>query len=317
MKEDCGLDYLPENVVVASGAKHVVYLALHAILNPEDEVIIPAPEWVSYVEMVRLAFGRPVLVYTTEQSDFKLTAAALEAAITDRTKCLILNSPCNPTGMVYSAAELAEIARVCQKYDLYVIADEIYYNLLYDNRSFVSFASLNEDAKNRTILVNGVSKSYAMTGWRVGYSLAGTEISGIMSRYVSHSTAAPSTISQWAAVAALTGPQDSREEMRKAFEQRRNYIVERVNAIPGVSCLKPQGAFYIMMNLSRLIGKHLYGVEITDGNVFAKLLLEKGLVAVVPGSAFDAPDYVRWSYAAGIDTIRVGMDRLEAFLKNA
>ena len=241
----------------------------------------------------------------------------MEAAITPKSKCLILNSPCNPTGMMYSEDELRAIAQVCVKNDLYVIADEIYYTLVYDNRKFVSFASLGEEIKKRTILINGVSKAYAMTGWRVGYALANEEITGIMSRYVSHSTGAPSTISQWAAVAALTGPQDSRETMRQAFEERRNYMVERMNAIPGVSCSKPQGAFYIMMNLKELLGRTMYGEVVADSGVFAKLLLEKGLVAVVPGAAFDAPEYVRWSYATSMENITRGMDRLEEFLRNA
>ena len=317
MKEDCGLDYTPANVMVASGAKHNVYLALQALMNPGDEALLPAPYWVSYAEMVRLATGTPVVIRTTEAQGFKLTAEALEAAVTPRTKCLILNSPCNPTGMMYSEEELRAIAQVCLKHDLYVIADEIYYTLIYDNRKFVSFASLGDEIKERTILINGVSKAYAMTGWRIGYALANEEITGIMSRYVSHSTGAPSTISQWAAVAALTGPQDSRETMRQAFEERRNYMVERMNAIPGVSCSKPQGAFYIMMNLKELLGRTMYGQVVEDSGVFAKLLLEKGLVAVVPGAAFDAPEYVRWSYATSMENIRLGMDRLEDFLKNA
>ena len=317
MKEDCGLDYAPANVLVASGAKHNVYLALQAIMNPGDEALLPAPYWVSYAEMVRLATGTPVPIYTSEAEGFKLTPAAMEAAVTEHTKCLILNSPCNPTGMMYSEEELRAIADVCLKYDLYVIADEIYYTLVYDNRKFVSFASLGEEIKQRTILINGVSKAYAMTGWRIGYALANEEITGIMSRYVSHSTGAPSTISQWAAVEALTGPQESRETMRQAFEERRNYMVERMNAIPGVSCSKPQGAFYIMMNLKQLLGRTMYGQVVADSGTFAQLLLEKGLVAVVPGAAFDAPEYVRWSYATSMDNIKRGMDRLEEFLKNA
>ena len=316
MKEDCGLDYAPSNVVVASGAKHNVYLALQALLNPGDEVILPAPYWVSYGEMIRFAGGVPVVIYTTPEEEFKLTASRLEGAITEKTKCLMLNSPCNPTGMMYSEEELRAIADVCLKYDLYVIADEIYYTLIYDDRKFVSFASLGEEIKERTILVNGVSKAYAMTGWRIGFSMANEEITGIMSRYVSHSTSAPSTISQWAALEALTGPQETRETMRKAFEERRNYMYDRVQNIEGVSCLKPQGAFYIMMNLQELIGKTLYGTTISDSDVFANLLLEKGLVAVVPGSAFDAPEFVRWSYATSLENIQKGMDRLEIFLKN-
>ena len=315
MKEDCGLSYQPENVVVASGAKHNVYLTVRALVDPGDEVVIPAPYWVSYSEIVAMCGGIPVIAQTKESDEFKLTPQELDAAITDRTKCVLFNSPSNPTGMMYTREELRALADVCIRRDVYIIADEIYYKLVYDGREFVSMAALGEDVKERTIVINGVSKSYAMTGWRIGYSLAPAHISKIMSNYVSHSTAAPSTLSQWAAVEALTGPQNQVEEMRRAFEQRRNYMVERVNAMEGVSCLKPEGAFYIMMNISRILGRSLEGEVIDTCDKFAKLLLEKGLVAVVPGSGFDAPEYVRWSYATSMENIKAGMDRLERFLK--
>ncbi len=315
MKEDCGLDYQPENCFIASGAKHNVYLALQALLNPGDEVLLPAPFWVSYIEMVRLAGGTPVVVYAGEEEHFKVSAAKLEAAITPKTKCMILNSPSNPTGMMYTEAELRALAEVCVKHDLYVIADEIYYSLIYDDNKFVSFASLGDEVKERTILINGVSKSYAMTGWRVGFALSNREITGVMSRYASHSTGAPSTISQWAAVEALRGQQETRETMRKAFEARRNYIVERMNKIDGVSCLKPQGAFYVMMNLKEILGETIGGIKITDSDVFAKAFLDQQMVAVVPGSGFFAPNYVRWSYATSMENIEKGLDRLEKFLK--
>ncbi len=315
MKEDCGLDYSPENVMIASGAKHNVYLAVRALVNPGDEVVIPAPYWVSYSEIVSMCGGIPVVAQTRESDEFKLTPEELDAVITDRTKCVMFNSPSNPTGMMYTREDLRELADVCIRRDVYIIADEIYYKLVYDGREFVSIGALGEDVRERTVIINGVSKSYAMTGWRVGYSLAPAHITKIMANYVSHSTAAPSTLSQWAAVEALTGPQDTVEEMRQAFESRRNYMVARVNTIPGVSCLMPEGAFYIMMNISRLIGRSVDGKVITDSDSFAELLLEKGLVAVVPGSGFDAPDYVRWSYATSMENIREGMDRLERFLK--
>ncbi|MDD3164572.1 MAG: pyridoxal phosphate-dependent aminotransferase [Oscillospiraceae bacterium] len=315
MKEDCNLDYEPANCFIASGAKHNVYLALQALVNPGDEVILPAPYWVSYYEMIRLAGGKAVSVYCGEAEDFKLTAEKLEAAITPATKCMILNNPSNPTGMMYTEQELRALADVCVKHDLYVISDEIYYCLVYDDNKFVSFATLGEEVKQRTIVINGVSKAYSMTGWRVGYALANKEITGVMSRYASHSTGAPSTISQWAAVEALTGQQESRESMRQAFEARRNYIVSRMNQIEGVSCLNPQGAFYVMMNLKNILGKTLYGTKITDCDVFGKLFLDKGLVAIVPGSGFDAPEYVRWSYATSMENIKKGLDRLEKFLK--
>jgi aspartate aminotransferase len=265
--------------------------------------------------MVRLAGGTPVVVETTEAEHFKLTPEKFEAAITDRTKCIILNNPSNPTGMLYTEEELRGLAEVVLRHDLYVISDEIYYTLLYDGCKFTSFASLGEEVKQHTILINGVSKAYAMTGWRIGYALAEPEIIGVMSRYCSHSIGSVSTISQWAAVEALNGPQDEVETMRQAFEQRRDYLVSRINAMDGVSCLKPQGAFYVMMNISGLIGKTFYGTTITDGDVFANLFLNHGLVAVVPGSGFCAPNFVRWSYATSMENIKEGCDRLEKFLK--
>ena len=222
MKEDCGVDYDPSEVLIASGAKHNVYLAVRALVNPGDEVVIPAPFWVSYSEIVGICGGVPVVVQTREEEGFKLTPEALDAAITDNTKCVLLNSPSNPTGMMYTGEELRALADVCIRRDVYIIADEIYYKLVYDGNEFVSIASLGEDVKERSIIINGVSKSYAMTGWRIGYSLAPAHITKVMSSYVSHSTAAPSTLSQWAAVEALTGPQEQVEEMRTAFEARRN-----------------------------------------------------------------------------------------------
>ena len=314
MKEDCGVDYAPSQVVIASGAKHIVYLTVRALVNPGDEVVIPAPYWVSYSEIVRMCGGIPVIAQTREEDEFKLTPQELDEAITDNTKCVLFNSPSNPTGMMYTRDELRALADVCIARDVYIIADEIYYKLVYDGREFVSVAALGEDVKERTILINGVSKSYAMTGWRIGYSLAPEHITKVMSNYVSHSTAAPSTLSQWAAVEALTGPQDTVETMRQAFEARRNYMVDRVNSMELVSCLKPEGAFYIMMNIRKVFGKKCGDVVIDSCDTFASQLLEKGLVAVVPGSGFDAPDYVRWSYATSLENIKEGMDRLEKFL---
>ena len=316
MKADCGVDYTPSQVVIASGAKHIVYLTVRALVNPGDEVVIPAPYWVSYSEIVRMCGGIPVIAQTREEDEFKLTPQELDEAITDNTKCVLFNSPSNPTGMMYTREELRALADVCIARDVYIIADEIYYKLVYDGREFASVAALGEDVKERTILINGVSKSYAMTGWRIGYSLAPEHITKVMSNYVSHSTAAPSTLSQWAAVEALTGPQDTVETMRQAFEARRNYMVDRVNAMELVSCLKPEGAFYIMMNIRKVFGKKCGDVVIDSCDTFASQLLEKGLVAVVPGSGFDAPDYVRWSYATSLENIKEGMDRLEKFLSS-
>lgn len=314
LKEDCGVDYDYTQIVVASGAKHSVYIALAAITNPGDEIIIPAPFWVSYYEMVRMVGGTPVIVEAGEEQNFKITAQQLEAAITEKTKCLMLNNPSNPTGMIYSADELRAIADVCVKHDLYILADEIYYQLIYDGIEFTSIASLCDEVKERTLLINGVSKSYAMTGWRVGYCAANKTLAKIMSNFLSHSTGAPSTISQWASVEALTGPQEGIEAMRLAFLERRDYIVKRINSIPGVSCIVPNGAFYVMMNIEQLIGKTLGGKLIENDDDFAVALLEKALVAVVPCSGFGMKNFVRWSYAASMENIEKGLDRLEKFV---
>ncbi len=315
LKTDCGLDYDYTQIVVASGAKHNVFLALIALLDPGDEVILPAPYWVSYYEMIRMAGGEPVIVTATEQQQFKITPEQLEAAITEKTKVFMINNPSNPTGMLYSRDELLALAEICVKHDLYIISDEIYYSLVYGDNSFVSIASLGEDIKNRTILINGVSKSYAMTGWRIGYAAANPDIARVMSNYVSHSTGAPSTISQYAALEALTGEQGGVNEMRRVFEERKDYIVSRINAIPEVSCIVPDGAFYVMMNIEKLIGKTLGGRVIENDEDFAMAFLEKGLVAIVPCASFGAPNFLRWTYAASMDSIREGMDRLEKFLK--
>ncbi len=314
LKADCGLEYAPTQLVAASGAKHSVYIALRALVNPGDEVILPAPFWVSYYEIIKMVGGVPVVVYTSEEERFKLTPEKLAAAVTPKTKALIFNNPSNPTGMVYSREEMEAIAEVCVREEVYVVADEIYYGLIYDGRVFTSFAALGPKAKDLTILINGVSKSYSMTGWRIGYAAASEEISRVMSNYLSHSTSAPSSISQWAAVEALTGPQDGIAEMREAFEGRRDYLVQRINDIPGVSCLKPEGAFYVMMNLNQLLGKSIGGVPIQHADDFARAFLEQGLVAVVPCTGFGAYNFVRWSYATSMENIKEGMDRLERFL---
>lgn len=314
MKADCGIDYTPSQVVVSSGAKHLVYLALRVLVNPGDEVILPAPFWVSYIELIKMVGGVPVVVNATEAEHFKLSAEKLAAAVTPKTKAVILNNPSNPTGMMYSREELEAIAKVCVEHEVYVISDEIYYGLVYDGKSFTSFASLSPQVRDLTVLVNGVSKSYAMTGWRIGYACANDKIAKVMSNYVSHSTGSPSAISQKAAMTALSGPQEKLSSMLQSFEERRNYIVERMNRIPGISCIKPEGAFYVMMNLEKILGKTVHGVEITNDDVFADAFLKHGLVAVVPGSGFGAPNFVRWSYATSMENIKEGLDRLEKFL---
>lgn len=316
MMADWGVEYESSQIVIASGAKHSVYIALCCLLSQGDEVIIPAPYWVTYPEAVCMARGTPVFIESTEASDFKITAEQLEAAITPRTKLIILNNPSNPTGMFYNRDELIKLVDVCVRHDLYIMSDEIYYSLLYDGRKFVSVTMLGKDVKERTILINGVSKSYAMTGWRIGYSASNKEIAKLMSNYLSHSTSAPSTISQYAALEALLGDQSSIEDMRTVFEQRRNYIVGRINAMDGVSCIVPDGAFYIMMNIEKLVGRTIGGRLMQDSNDFAIAFLEKENVAVVPCSGFGAPNFMRWTYAASMENIQKGMDRLEHFLRS-
>ncbi|MBR4743390.1 MAG: pyridoxal phosphate-dependent aminotransferase [Oscillospiraceae bacterium] len=315
LRADYGLEYNASQIVVASGAKHNVYIMLVTLLNPGDEVIIPGPYWLTYEEAVRMAGGVPVKVDADEANLFKITAEQLESAVTDRTKLFMINNPCNPTGTLYAEDELRALCAVCVKHDLYIMADEIYSGLVYDGKKFTSVASLGEDVKERTVLITGVSKSYAMTGWRIGYAAANEQIAKVMSNYISHSTGAPSTISQFAAVEALTGPQDTIYAMRDVFEERRNYFVDRVSRMEGVSCVKPEGAFYIMMNIKPQLGRVLGGREIRSGDDFAMSLLEQEHVAVVPCAGFGAPDYVRWTYAASLEEIREGLDRLERFLK--
>ena len=314
LKEDCGVEYAPAEVSVSNGAKPCVYVALRALVNPGDEVILPAPYWVSYIELIRMVGGVPVVVEATEAEHFKITPEKLAAAITPKTKCMILNNPSNPTGMMYSRKELEEIAKVCVEKDIYVISDEIYYRLAYDNEEFVSFAALGEDVKARTLLVNGVSKSYAMTGWRIGYVAAPANIAKVIGNYLGHCTGSPSSISQAAAAEALSASQETVEKMREAFEERRNYMVDRMNQIEGVSCIKPEGAFYVMMNISKVFGKELFGHVIKDADDFGQMFLKYGKVAVVPGTSFGAPEFIRWSYATSMENITEGLNRLEKFL---
>lgn len=314
-KEDNNIDYAPSQIVVSNGAKHSLVNAFSAVLNPGDEVIIPAPYWVSYTEMVKIADGVPKLIYATEENEFKITAKQLEEAITDKTKAVVINSPSNPTGMIYSPDELKALAEVAVKHDLIIIADEIYEKLIYDGKH-VSIASFSEEIKDHTITINGVSKTYAMTGWRIGYAAANEKIAKIMANIQSHAASNPNSIAQAATIAALEGPTDEIEMMRDTFAKRREYMVERINNIDGVSCIMPQGAFYIMMNIKELFGKEIKGKVINNSNEFAEHLLQQEKVALVPGVGFGAEGYVRWSYATSMENIDKGLDRLEAFLKD-
>jgi len=314
LKADCGISYTPDQIVVASGAKHNIYVALRTLVNIGDEVILPAPYWVTYAEVIKMVGGVPIIISTQETDDFKITKEQLEAAVTDKSKMFILNNPSNPTGMLYSKDELLGLAEVCVKNDLYILSDEIYYNLVYDGKKFTSVAELGEDIKERTIIINGVSKTYAMTGWRIGYSASNLQLAKVMGNYLSHSTSSPSTISQLAAVEALKGSQKSVADMRDVFEQRRNYIVERINAMDGLSCRKPDGAFYIMLNISEQVGKTLGGKLIKNSDDFSLAFLESGMVAAVSCTGFGCENFVRLTYAASMESIKEGMDRLEKFV---
>ena len=312
---DYGTDYTSGQIVVASGAKHSIYAALRTVLNPGDEVVLPAPYWVTYAEAVRMAGGIPVVISAPESSGFKMGCEQFEAAVTDKTKLFILNNPSNPTGMLYETDQLRTLTDICIKHDLYILSDEVYYKFVYDGRKFTSVAELGDDAVERAIIVNGVSKTYAMTGWRIGYTASNPRLADVMGNYLSHSTSSPSTISQIAAIEALSGPQDSVEVMRGEYEKRRDYIVQRINSIDGVSCLKPEGAFYVMLNIAKLLGKNLGGMLINNSDDFSLAFLQSGLVATVSCSGFGCDGFVRLTYSASMDTIREGMDRLERFVK--
>ena len=315
LENDNSLLYNPNQIVVSTGAKQSLANAFLAILNKGDEVIIPVPYWVSYPELVKLADGVPVFVNTLKENDYKYTIDDLKQVVTNKTKAILINSPNNPTGSIYSREELLEIAEFAKEYNLIIISDEIYEKLIYDNKEIVSIASLSEDSYNRTIVINGLSKSYAMTGWRIGYSASSVEIAKLMSSIQSHVTSNINSISQYAAIEALTGPQDSIKSMIKEFEKRRNYMIDRINKIEGVSYIKPSGAFYIMVYVGDFYGKNIAGEVINSSLDFSKSILEEEKVAVIPGIAFGLDGYIRLSYATSMDIIKEGLDRLERYLK--
>lgn len=310
LKRDNNLEYTKDQIVVSNGAKHSLFNTLSAICNPGDEVIVPNPYWVSYPELVSLVDAKPVFVECPEEAEFKYTLEALEAAITDKTKAIILNTPNNPTGTAYKKEDLKAIADLAVKHNIYIISDEIYEKLLYEGEH-TSIASFNEDIKDLTIVVNGVAKAYAMTGWRIGYTACNKEIAKAMSNFQSHATSNPNTIAQYATIAALNAPEDTLNEMVSAFKERRDYMVEKINSIENLSCLKPQGAFYVMVNISKLIGKTINGKVINNSIEFADYLLEDAKVAVVPGIGFGNDNYIRLSYATSLDNIKEGLNRIE------
>lgn len=307
---DNGLEYTPAQIIVSNGAKHSLYNAVLSLCNSGDEVIIPAPYWVSYPEMVKLADGVPVYVQTDESTGFRMAPEMLNGAITPRTRIIILNSPSNPTGAVYSRADLESIAQIAVEKGIYVISDEIYEKVIYAGNEHVSIASFGSEIKKLTVTINGLSKSHSMTGWRIGYAAAEQDIVGGMSRIQDHSTSNPVSFVQAGAVEALNGPQDFPEMMVKKFDERRQVIVAGLCAIPGISCPNPGGAFYVFPNISGVVGKAYNGKTITGSDSFAEFLLEEAKVAVVPGSGFGADMNIRLSYATSMECIREGIARI-------
>jgi aspartate aminotransferase len=316
LSDDNGLTYQPNEIVVSNGAKHSLSNVFAVLLNPGDEVIIPAPYWVSYSEIVKLNDGIPVIVQTQAENHFKITRQELQRALTDKTTTILINSPNNPTGQVYTREELQTVADFAVEHNLYVVSDEIYEKLIYGDYQHVSIASLGDAIKDLTIIVNGVSKTYSMTGWRIGYTASRADLAKTMGSIQSHATSNPNSIAQKAAEAAILGPQECVAIMKEAFTQRRNYMVQKITSIPGLTCIEPTGAFYVFMNVSSTFGKSVNGKRITTSDDFSAILLENAKVALVPGTGFGAPEYVRLSYALSMEQVKTGMDRIENFIQN-
>jgi aspartate aminotransferase len=314
-RRDSHITYKRSEILVSCGGKHSFYNLAQAIFDQGDEVIIPAPYWVSYPPMVALAGGTPVIVETAEKNEFKITPDDLKKAVTPKTKALIINSPSNPTGSAYSKKDLEKIAEIAVSKSFFVISDEIYEKIVYDGFQLTSIASLSEEMKKKTIIVHGVAKTYAMTGWRIGYTAGPEEIISAMNNIQSQSTSNPTSIAQKASVEALAGPQDEVGKMVSAFAQRRNYIVDRLNKMPGVSCYKPAGAFYVFPNFSSYYGKSYQGKKIENSTHLADFFLDVARVAVVPGVEFGADPFERLSYATSMEDIKEGMNRIEEALK--
>ncbi|HYA87277.1 MAG TPA: pyridoxal phosphate-dependent aminotransferase [Nitrospirota bacterium] len=314
LKKDNGLQYEKSQILVSCGAKHSLYNIAEALFDPGDEVIIPSPYWVSYPDQVLLKDATPVIVETTEEEGFKISAKKLAKAITNKTKALVLNSPSNPTGLAYDKKALEDIAALAVQKNIYVISDEIYEKLIYDGFTHTSIASLGQEIKSRAIVVNGVSKSHAMTGWRIGYAAGPKDVITAMTNIQSQSTSNPSSISQKAAVEALRGPQEFIRTMNAEFATRRTYMIDRLNKMKGVSCLMPVGAFYAFPRVSALFGKSLNGKVIKSSADFAALLLDEAKVALVSGDAFGADAYIRLSYATSREIIEKGLDRIEKII---
>ncbi len=311
LKRDHNLNYDIDEIIVSNGAKQSVYNTIMSTVHVDDEVIIPAPYWVSYPQMVTLAHGEAVIIPTTRESGFKITPKQLTEAITPYTRALILCNPSNPTGSAYTEKELEQIAEIVLKHHIFVIADEIYEKLTYDDFEFVSFASLGDEIKKRTVLINGVSKAYAMTGWRIGYTAAQKNIVEGINKLQSHSTSHANAIAQQAAIEAITGPQDAVEFMRKEFEVRRNFFHEELNKLEGISCDKPEGAFYLFPDISKLFHHSTDVLKVDSSFDFAMYLLYEAKIATVPGSAFGAEGYLRMSFATSMDNLEEAVRRLK------
>ncbi|GKU80979.1 pyridoxal phosphate-dependent aminotransferase [Niallia sp. NCCP-28] len=312
LEKDQGLHYEASEIIVTNGAKHGLFTLFQVILDEGDEVIIPTPYWVSYPEQVKLADGVPVFVDGLEENEFKITPEQLKNAITEKTKAVIINSPSNPTGMLYTEEELKAIGEICLANNILIISDEIYEKLVYGDAVHVSIATLSPELKEATIIINGVSKSHSMTGWRIGYAAGNKQIITAMTNLASHSTSNPTTTAQYGAIEAYKGPQDTVAEMNKAFEERLNIIHQKLNEIPGVVCLKPKGAFYLFPNVKKAAA--LTGFASVDE--FVSALLEEALVAVVPGSGFGTEDYIRLSYATSLENLEKAVARIHEFVLN-
>ncbi len=315
-RADNGLEYQPSQIVVSAGAKHSLYNAFQVLCQEGDEVILPAPYWVSYLEQIKLAGGEPVVIKTKSENGFKVTPQELREKITPRTKLIIINSPSNPTGGVYSRRELEALGEILLEHGIGIISDEIYEKLVYDDVEHISIASLSKELQELTVVINGVSKAYAMTGWRIGYAAASPKIAKAMADLQSHSTSNPTSIAQAASVAALVGTQEPLSEMTKEFAKRRNYMLDRLNSMPGVFCTRPGGAFYLFPDIGKLIGLKHNGRQINGAQDLAAILLEEAHVAVVPGVAFGDDCCLRLSYATSMDRIVDGMDRIQNLIDN-
>lgn len=310
-KKDNGLDYKPSEIIVTCGGKHSLYNISQALFQKGDEVIIPSPYWVTFPAQVILAEAEPVIIDTDESTGFKITKEHLEKNSSDKTKAIIINNPCNPTGAAYSRAELEELADFAVSKGIFIISDEIYEKIIYDDHKHTCIASLGEEIKKLTLVSNGLSKTYSMTGWRLGYTAAREDITKAMTKIQSHSTSNPTSFAQKAGVEALKGPQDIIDVMVKEFKKRRDYIVGRLNSMENISCFNPPGAFYVFPNVSGTFGKKAGEMTIKNSSDFSTYLLEEAKIAFVPGIAFGADDYVRISYAVSMEDITEGMDRME------